>query len=233
MNRKVVGVASAVVALVLTGFGTLGPASGAGKVEPITRTCEGFTELETHDGFQHPEPTCVETEFGEVSEQSKNPQLLIVDAPEKVRANEPFTIDVSTRNLVRDRFLKAADGGYYLESGTLNEQGLTRGHFHTACRQITDENNAPTPDRNNIFIATEDGGGGASPDTVSVKIANGLPAVGTFQCAAWAGDGSHRVPLMSFANQIPAFDTVRIEVKGAMAKGQDKRSKEDKDKSGD
>lgn len=227
MNRKVAAVAASVVALVLTGAGL---ASGAAKVEPITRTCDGFTQLDTHDGFQHADPTCVETEMGEISAQNDNPQLLITDAPNRVKANEPFTIKVSTRNLVRDRFLKAADGGYYLESGTLNDQGLTRGHFHTACRPLDNQNEAPQPNRNDIFIATEDGGGGKTPDTVSVSIANGLPTEGTWQCASWAGDGSHRIPLMSFANQIPAFDTVEIKVRGAMKKMPfDMRSKKDKD----
>jgi hypothetical protein len=28
----------------------------------------------------------------------------------------------------------------------------------------------------------------------------------------WAGDGSHRTPLMQRANQTPAFDSVRITV---------------------
>jgi hypothetical protein len=40
----------------------------------------------------------------------------------------------------------------------------------------------------------------------------GLPQAGIAQCAAWAGDGSHRVPMMQRANQIPAFDVVRIRV---------------------
>ena len=34
--------------------------------------------------------------------------------------NESFRLKVSTRNLVRDRFLGAADGGYYLESSFLD-----------------------------------------------------------------------------------------------------------------
>jgi hypothetical protein len=37
---------------------------------------------------------------------------------------------------------------------------------------------------------------------------------GIMQCASWAGDGSHRTPMMSFANQIPAFDSVRINIGG-------------------
>jgi hypothetical protein len=41
----------------------------------------------------------------------------------------------------------------------------------------------------------------------------GLNTPGTAQCASWAGDGSHRVPMMQRANQTPAFDVVRIQVK--------------------
>jgi hypothetical protein len=67
---------------------------------------------------------------------------------------------------------------------------------------------APAPA---FFVATEDGKGGAQPDTVKVSVA-GMPSRGTAECAVWAGDGSHRVPMMQRANQIPAFDVVRIRV---------------------
>ena len=43
---------------------------------------------------------------------------------------------MSTRNLIRDRFLGAAVGGYYLESSVL-KHGIQRGHFHTACRMLS------------------------------------------------------------------------------------------------
>ncbi len=52
--------------------------------------------------------------------------------------------------------------------------------------------------------------GGA--DQVEVRVP-GLPEKGTFQCASWAGDGSHRIPMMERANQTPAFDAVRVQVK--------------------
>jgi LPXTG-motif cell wall-anchored protein len=61
-----------------------------------------------------------------------------------------------------------------------------------------------------FFVATEDGKGGDEPDSVIVEVP-GLPA-GLAQCSAWAGDGSHRVPMMQRANQIPALDSVRIRV---------------------
>jgi hypothetical protein len=41
-----------------------------------------------------------------------------------------------------------------------------------------------------------------------------MPREGTAQCAVWAGDGSHRIPMMERANQTPAFDTTRIQVGG-------------------
>lgn len=210
MNRRVAAVVVAVIAVVLTAFGTA-TAFGQGGVEPITRTCDGFTEHEIHDGFQEDDEQCVETEFGEHPSLANTAQLLIVDAPEKVRPNEPFTIKVSTRNLVRDRFLAAADGGYYLESATLNEAGLTRGHVHTSCVPIGNGNNAPAPIRSDTFVATEDDGGGARPDTFAVQI-KGLPDKGEWRCLSWAGDGSHRPPMAPFANVQIAADAVRVEV---------------------
>ena len=184
----------------------------AEPLDPLASDCTA-SDLPPHDGFQSADAVCVATSFGEQSAQADNPSLLIVDAPDKVRVGQPFEIRVSTRNLVRDRFLPAGQGGYYLEAAVLNEDGLTRGHFHTACRAIGEGDEALVPERNAIFVATEDGGGGAAPDTVTVRLP-GLPERGTFQCAAWAGDGSHRTPMMAFANQIPAFDAVRVEARG-------------------
>ncbi|GAA1862895.1 Pecanex-like protein 1 [Asanoa iriomotensis] len=202
--------------------GTSGGASGGATTSPTTpaappplpetlgNTCEG-TALQQHDGFQAG-PRCVATEFGEVGAVEDNPTLLISRAPASVRVNRPFDIQVSTRNLVRDRFLPAAAGGYYKESSRLTEEGLQRGHFHVACRLLSGrqaQDPAPVPA---FFKAVEDGGGGANPDTVTVTVP-GLAAAGVAQCAAWAGDGSHRIPMMVRANQIPAFDSVRVVVR--------------------
>jgi hypothetical protein len=179
-------------------------------LDVLGRDCEN-SKLEKHDGFQKA-PRCVETAFGEVSKADKNPSLLITEAPRRVKAGAKFTITVSTRNLVRDRFLGAAAGGYYLESSFLNGDGIQRGHFHTACRMLASTDVAPDPAPvPPVFVATQDGGGGARPDTVTVEIP-GLPEKGIAQCATWAGDGSHRIPMMERANQTPAFDAVRITV---------------------
>lgn len=169
------------------------------------------SDLAPHAGFQDGN-RCVSTAFGEVGDADTNPSLMIASAPRTVRADRPFTMRVSTRNLVRDRFLAAGSGGYYKESSFLTDDGLVRGHFHSACRMLSSRRTAPDPGPvPAFFVATEDGGGGATPDTVTVRV-SGLPR-GVAQCAVWAGDGSHRVPMMQRANQIPAFDVVRIRVR--------------------
>jgi hypothetical protein len=184
------------------------PGSGLGI---LTNSCD-TSNLEDHDGFQKGD-RCVSTEFGEVGSEANNPTLLITAAPEQVDVGEPFTLKVSTRNLVRDRFLGAAAGGYYVESSVLTDAGLVRGHFHTACRMLssTRKANDPAPVPA-FFVATEDKQGGATPDTVTIQVP-GMPTAGTAQCASWAGDGSHRIPMMQRANQTPAFDAVRIQVR--------------------
>ncbi|MEV4704406.1 hypothetical protein [Actinoplanes sp. NPDC049316] len=181
-------------------------------LEITTDTCED-SRLTPHDGFQNGD-RCVSTAFGEVGEAAKNPTLLITDFPREVTVGQPFTLKVSTRNLVRDRFLAAGQGGYYVESSVLTAEGLVRGHFHTACRMLesTDEAVDPSPVPA-FFVATEDRKGGAQPDTVTIQVP-GLPQAGTAQCASWAGDGSHRVPMMQRANQTPAIDAVRVTVRG-------------------
>jgi hypothetical protein len=188
---------------------TVAPAAGANNgLDVLARDCSK-SKLTPHDGFQKA-PACVSTAFGEVAAAGNDPTLLITDSPRFVRPNTAFTLKVSTRNLIRDRFLGAAVGGYYLESSVL-KNGIQRGHFHTACRMLSSTRTAPAPDPvPAFFVATQDNGGSATPDTVTVNIDKGLPTRGIAQCAVWAGDGSHRIPMMERANQTPAFDAVRI-----------------------
>src|SRR4051812_42064716 len=176
----------------------------------LANTCEDST-LDAHDGFQKGD-RCVSTEFGEVGTAANNPSLLITQAPRSVDVNEPFTLKISTRNLIRDRFLAAGKGGYYVESSVL-EGGIVRGHFHTACRMLPNLNEAPDPSPvPAFFVATEDSKGGKAPDSVTISVP-GLPTAGIAQCASWAGDGSHRIPMMERANETPAFDAVKIQVR--------------------
>ena len=178
-------------------------------LDVLANDCSGST-LEKHDGFQKGD-RCVSTQFGEVGSEGNNPTLLIVSAPRSVEVGKPFTLRVSTRNLIRDRFLAAGQGGYYVESSVLQD-GIVRGHFHTACRMLASTTSAPDPAPvPAFFVATEDSRGSRTPDTVSIQVP-GLPQAGTAQCASWAGDGSHRIPMMQRANQTPAFDAVRIQV---------------------
>ncbi|MDI6103216.1 Pecanex-like protein 1 [Actinoplanes sp. NEAU-A12] len=191
------------------GGGAVTPPPGAG-LGVIANSCDN-SNLPPHDGFQKGN-RCVSTEFGEVAAAANNATLLITNAPKQVNRNQPFTLQVSTRNLIRDRFLAAGQGGYYVESSVL-QGGLVRGHFHTACRILDNRNAAPAPDPvPAFFVATEDNKGGAAPDTVAIQVP-GLPQSGEFQCSSWAGDGSHRTPMMERANQTPAFDSVRIRVR--------------------
>jgi hypothetical protein len=185
------------------------PPPGAG-LGVLTNNCSTST-LPAHTGFQDGD-RCVSTEFGEVGSAANNPTLLITAAPKSVAVNTPFELKVSTRNLIRDRFLAAGKGGYYVESSVL-QNGLVRGHFHTACRMLDSTTEAPAPDPvPAFFVATEDSKGDATPDTVTIAVP-GLPSAGTAQCASWAGDGSHRIPMMQRANQIPSIDSVRIRVR--------------------
>ena len=178
-------------------------------LDVLARDCSK-SKLTPHDGFQKA-PACVSTAFGEVAAQDKDPSLLITDSPRFVRANTAFTLKVSTRNLVRDRFLGAAVGGYYLESSVLTADGLQRGHFHTACRMLASLNDGarrplrcpPSSWRRRTTAA-------APTPTRSRSTSRACRARGIAQCTVWAGDGSHRVPMMQRANQTPAIDSVRI-----------------------
>ncbi|RZU49519.1 hypothetical protein EV385_1272 [Krasilnikovia cinnamomea] len=192
------------------------PPPGAG-LGVLTNSCEN-TQLQPHDGFQKGD-RCVSTEFGEVGAAANNPSLLIVEAPRQVAAGQAFSLKVSTRNLIRDRFLAAGQGGYYVESSVL-QGGIVRGHFHTACRMLQTTDAAPAPEPvPAFFVATEDKQGGRGADTVTINVP-GLPQEGIAQCASWAGDGSHRIPMMERANQTPALDAVRIQVAGNNNGGQ-------------
>jgi hypothetical protein len=202
------------------GFDAVPPLDGGEKganngLDVLGRDCTN-SGLPPHTGFQEAEAQCVETAMGAVANESELPSLLITSAPEKVNVGEGFQLEVSTRNLVRDRFLGAAAGGYYLEASFLNEDGLQRGHFHTACRFLPSTTEAPdSSGAPAFFVATQDGGGGAEADTVTIDVpAANIKQAGELQCTSWAGDGSHRTPMMSRANQTPAIDSVRITVGG-------------------
>ncbi|WFE35901.1 hypothetical protein [Micromonospora sp. WMMD975] len=183
---------------------------GNNGLDVLAKDCAN-SKLQGHDGFQNGN-RCVSTAFGEVGAAASNPSLLITQFPNQVQRNQPFTLRVTTKNLVRDRFLAAGQGGYYVESSLLNDQGLVRGHFHTACRMLGSTRQPPNPqDVPAFFVATEDGKGSNQPDDVLIQIP-GLPDSGLAQCSVWAGDGSHRIPMMERANQTPAIDVVRIQV---------------------
>jgi hypothetical protein len=209
------------------------PAKGAGVIPPggkdgnnngqkvLGRDCTS-SGLPAHNGFQE-SPACVSTSMGEVAAENELPSLLITKAPKTVGVGQGFQLEISTRNLVRDRFLGAAVGGYYLESSFLDENGIQRGHFHTACRILPSTNEAPdsssTPA---FFVATQDNKGGAGTSSVVIDVpATATETAGEMQCTTWAGDGSHRTPMMTKANQTPAIDSVRITVGGNAQPAQD------------
>jgi hypothetical protein len=193
--------------------GTVPPGGKDGNnngLDVLGRDCSN-SDLKPHDGFQE-SPACVSTQMGEVAAEDELPSLLITEAPKTVEVGESFQMQVSTRNLVRDRFLGAAEGGYYLESSFLDDEGLQRGHFHTACRLLRSTDEAPDSGQAPaFFLATQDNKGGAEPDTVTIEVP-GIDTAGELQCTSWAGDGSHRIPMMTKANETPAVDSVRITV---------------------
>jgi len=169
------------------------------------------SRLEPHDGFQLGN-RCVSTAIGEVGELAKNPTALIVKFPEDgVKVNTPFTVTISTQNIIRDRFLAAGQGGYYAETALLNAQGFARGHAHFGCRVLANTNEAPDPTRSDFFVAIEDRAGSDTPDQIVVNV-SGLPRAGIANCGLWLGDNTHKIPSMQFANEIPGFDAVRFEV---------------------
>jgi hypothetical protein len=180
-------------------------------LEVLATDCKD-SRLQAHSGFQDGN-RCVSTAIGEVSELAKNPTAMIVDFPEDgVQANTPFTVTISTRNIIRDRFLAAGAGGYYAETALLNAQGFARGHAHFGCRVLSNTNEAPAPVRSDFFVAIEDSAGSDRPDQIRVNV-TGLPRAGIANCALWLGDNTHKTPSMQFANEQPGFDVVRFEVR--------------------
>jgi hypothetical protein len=210
------GSATATSSATASATATAPPSNQANNgLDVLGRDCSK-SKLAPHDGFQK-SPACVSTAMGEIAAEDKLPSLLITNSPRTVGVGQPFKLQISTRNLVRDRFLGAAAGGYYLESSFLNGAGLQRGHFHTACRMLATTRQAPDSGKApEFFLATQDNGGGAAPDTVTIDVPGTATAkAGIMQCTSWAGDGSHRTPMMTKANETPAIDSVRILVSGS------------------
>jgi hypothetical protein len=214
LRSAVVCALIAVVGAVVFAAAASGAAGGANPCATAPHD-----RLPAHEGHPTAAATCVDTTFGELSAPENNPTLLIVAAPTTVQPGEDIQLQVSVRNLVRDQFPASAHGGYLAEPAELTAEGLTRGHVHGACRVLRNDREAPLPDRNAAFAAIEDGGGGTTPDRVELHLSGRdaagqplFPAGALVHCAAWAGDGSHRIPMDAFADQVPAFDAVRITI---------------------
>jgi hypothetical protein len=210
-------VVCAVIAVACAAVFAAAASGAAGGTNPCATA--PHDRLPAHEGHPTAAATCVDTTFGELSAQENNPTLLIVAAPTTVQPGADIALQVSVRNLVRDQFPASAHGGYLAEPAELTAEGLTRGHVHGACRVLPSGQEAPLPDRNASFAAIEDGGGGAAPNLVELHLSGRdaagqplFPAGALVHCAAWAGDGSHRIPMNAFADQVPAFDAVRITI---------------------
>ncbi len=178
-------------------------------VQIISNTCDD-SQLQRHDGFQNA-PRCVATDHGEVA--AATPAVLLSRFPRVTRAGQAFQVIISTRNLVRDRFLAAAAGGYYAERSILDGNGITRGHLHVYVQALSDGSNVPDADANPLefFQAVEDGGGGAGLSRLTVSI--GALTAGPKRLCVTMGDASHRVPMQRAARLAAGADCVRMFVR--------------------
>src|SRR6266545_845732 len=169
------------------------------------------SNLEKHDGFQNA-PRCVAIDQGEVSAHA--PAALITSVPDNLQAGQAFQITANFRNVVRDRFAAAANGGYYHFMSELDGNGITHGHAHFYVQNIGDGAEAPDGDAGplDFFKAVEDGGGGAAPSSVTVDVP-GLNA-GSYRACVTLGDSSHRPPMMSAAKIAVGIDCTRFTVGG-------------------
>ena len=130
------------------------------------------------------------------------PSLLITDAPREVGSNEAFTLKVSTRNLVRDRFLGAAAAAttWRARSSKTACSAATSTPPAGSCpRPATAPDAGQDPE---FFLATQDSGGGADPRHRDHQ-RPGHHDRRQLQCTSWAGDGSHRTPMMSAGQRDP------------------------------
>jgi hypothetical protein len=179
------------------------PATADG-LAPLSRSCDD-SPLATNDGFQKGN-TCVAVDSGEVSD--KTPAVLITRAPERVAAGRDFQVAISSRNVVRDRFLAAATGGYYAERSVLNPQGVQRGHSHVWVQDIGSGASAPDADAAplDFFKAVEDNGDGDFTLTIT-----GLTPGNKKLCVNDA-DGSHRTAMTKAAKLAMPYDCVRLTV---------------------
>ncbi len=164
-----------------------------------------------HDGFQKA-PACVSTAFGEVRPSRQGPvaahhrlPAAVVRAEHRVHAQgqhqQPGARPVPRRGGRRllPRELRAQRQGH-----------PARALPHRVPDAVQPERPRPTPPRCPPSSWRRRTTAAAPPRTRCRSTSPVCRRRGIAQCTVWAGDGSHRIPMMERANQTPAFDSVRI-----------------------
>ena len=188
---------------------TVAPAAGANNgLDVLARDCSKSKLSRTTASRRRPPAS--RPRSARSLRQDNDPSLLITDSPRFVRPNTAFTLKVSTRNLIRDRFLGAAVGGYYLESSVLTERHPARPLPHRLPDAVQPAVGARSRPGARLLRGDAGQRRWRHPGHRDGQRRRACPTRGIAQCAVWAGDGSHRIPMMERANQTPAFDAVRI-----------------------
>jgi len=159
------------------------------------------------NGTQNRDGSCVETVMGEIPDVNNMISTLVRNPRDgdKIPANENFTIEVESINLVTG-FFDDPVNEYYIFPQSLNDEGKIRGHSHVTVQKLN-EDDIPDP---RIFAFFKGLNDVANNNILSVLVVGGVPA-GKYRLCTMVSSFAHQCVLMPVAQRGAQDDCIRFE----------------------
>jgi len=162
------------------------------------------------NGQQIKAGSCNPAPMGVIASSSNMPSSKFVQPAnlDTVKANTAFTVQMALNNLEAGNFVNAVQN-YYSAPQQVNGQGNIIGHTHFVIQAIDSLTSTKVLDAQTFaFFKGVDTGAGAD-GTVSVQVANGLPA-GTYRLASINTAANHQPCLVAVAQHGSLDDQVYV-----------------------
>jgi hypothetical protein len=154
--------------------------------------------------------SCNPAPMGVIASSSNMPSAKFVQPAnlDTVKANTAFTVQMALNNLEAGNFVNA-EQNYYSAPQQVNGQGNIIGHTHFVIQAIDSLTSTKVLDAQTFAFFKGVDTGAAADGTVSVQVANGLPA-GTYRLASINTAANHQPCLVAVAQHGSLDDQVYV-----------------------